>query len=335
MNAAELVDQAIAQTGLDDLGDPSAFEGLEVLSAALDAEARLSELGELAVAGALVAALVNRLRVVDHLAQHPSLAATPVEAPVVVVGLFRAGTTLFSNLLDRDPANRSLLRWESGDSVPPPRPDERLVGPRVDAAQAGTDMLEALNPAIRAIHHEDATSPTECISVLGQAFRSISWEAIANVPSYAAWWRGGDNHAAYAFHRQVLQVLQSGGTTGRWTLKSPGHALALDALVDTYPDARLVVLHRDPAMLAASVCSLISAMSGTFSEADHGDYVREHWTDHAGAVDPRHRRLPQIVGPTTRSSTCTTSTSSRDRSRPWSRSTTRSASRRVPARLLP
>lgn len=295
MNAHELIDQAIAQSGLGDLGDPSALEGLEVLVEAIDAEAKLNELGDLGIAGAIVAALVNRLRVIDHLKQNPELAATPVKAPLVVVGLFRAGTTLFSNLLDHDPANRSLLRWESGDSVPPPRPDERRTGPRVEASQAGADMLEALNPTIRSIHHEDATSPTECISVLGQAFRSISWEAIVNVPTYAAWWRSGDNHPAYAYHRQVLQVLQSGGTTGRWTLKSPGHALALDALVETYPDARLVVLHRDPAMLAASVCSLIGAMSGTFSDADHGDYVREHWTSTleqsiAGIDDFRARR---------------------------------------------
>ena len=53
-------------------------------------------------------------------------------------------------------------------------------------------MLEMLNPAISAIHHESAADPTECIAVMGQAFQSISWEAIANVPSYGAWWRAGD-----------------------------------------------------------------------------------------------------------------------------------------------
>lgn len=298
MKAEELVEQAVAATGLDDLGDPSAYAGLEVLVDACAEEAQLSELGELAVGGALVGALVNRLRVVDHVAQHPEVTATPVEAPVVVVGLFRAGTTLFSNLLDRDPANRALLRWESGDSVPAPLPAERLAGPRVDAAQAGTDMLEALNPAVRAIHHEDATSPTECIAVLGQAFHSISWEALANVPSYAAWYRGRDLRPAYAYHRHVLQVLQSAGTTGRWTLKSPGHALALDALVDTYPDARIVVQHRDPVILTASVMSLIGTMSSTFSDADHGDYLREHWAqtleDSIAGIDDFRARRPDV-----------------------------------------
>ena len=130
----------------------------------------------------LVAALVNRLKVVDWAKQHPEVTEERIEAPVVVIGMFRAGTTFLSNLLDADPANRALLGWESQDSVPPPLPGRAQTGPRVDAAQGGVDMLEMLNPAISAIHHEAAADPTECIAVMGQAFQSISWEAIANVP---------------------------------------------------------------------------------------------------------------------------------------------------------
>ena len=305
MNADQILAQASEQTGLDDLGPDGdlAMAGLAAYLEACDAEADLSELGVMAVDGAVTGALVNRLRVVDHHRQHPGLSDSPVEAPVVVVGLFRAGTTLLSNLLDRDPANRALLRWESGDSVPPPTPDEMRAGPRVEAAQVGVDMLAAINPGIKAIHHEDAESPTECIAVLGQAFQSISWEALANVPSYAAWWRGSDMTAGYRYHRSVLQVLQSNGCAGRWTLKSPGHALALDALTAVYPDARLVVLHRDPVMLTASVCSLIHTMSSAFSDVDHRDYIRDHWTRtledciagvdaHADRTAPRAVRRP-------------------------------------------
>jgi hypothetical protein len=278
LDVDDLLEHATGLTGLDDFGDPGFRPGLSCYVEALDAEAGLNELGGLAVGPALVGALVNRLRVIDHAKTHPEVLAEEVEAPVVVIGMFRAGTTLLSNLLDRDPDNRALLRWESGDSVPPPLPVERRSGPRVDAAQIGTDLLESLNPAVRGIHHEDAQTPTECIAVLGQAFHSISWEALANVPSYAAWWRATDATSAYRYHRLVLQTLQSGGTRGRWTLKSPHHALALDALTAVYPDARLVLLHRDPVVLTASVCSLIHTMSSTFSDVDHRDYIRDHWT---------------------------------------------------------
>jgi hypothetical protein len=60
-------------------------------------------------------------------------------------------------------------------------------------------------------------------------------------------------------------------------LKSPHHALNLEALTTVYPDARLVLLHRDPIVLCASVCSLIHTLSGTFSDADHRPYIADHW----------------------------------------------------------
>jgi hypothetical protein len=144
--------------------------------------------------------------------------------------------------------------------------------------RAGAAVLEQINPGLDAIHHEDPEGPTECISVMAQDFKSLSWEAIANVPSYGEWLYRVDQTSAYEYHRQVLQVLQSGGVRGRWTLKSPHHAIALEALTAVYPDARLVLLHRDPVVLCASVCSLIRALSGTFSDGDHRAYIAEHWT---------------------------------------------------------
>lgn len=274
----DLIAEAAAATGLDDLGPDGYREGLATYVAALDEEARLNDLGALAVRSAVVNALANRLRVVAHAAAHPEVTAEEIDAPLVVIGMFRAGTTFLSNLLDQDPANRALLRWEAGDSAPPVGPDAHRTGPRVDAGRAEVEMLEALNPAVRAIHHEDADGPTECIAVMGQDFKSLSWEAIANVPTYGTWLRSADCTSAYAYHRLVLQILQSGGVRGRWTLKSPHHCLALDALVAVHPGARLVLLHRDPVVLSASVCSLVTTLSGTFTDADHRAYIAAHWT---------------------------------------------------------
>jgi hypothetical protein len=278
MNPDELLDEASAATGLDDFGPDDFREGLAVYCAALAAEARLNDVGRLAIRAALASNLTNRLRVIDWAARHPDVAGEPIEAPLFVIGLFRAGTTFLGNLLDRDPGNRPLLRWESGDCVPPPTPEAFRSGPRVDAARAAVEMLESLNPAIATVHHEDADGPTECIAVMSQDFKSLSWEAVANVPSYGGWLLEVDQRSAYEHHRRVLQVLQHGGVRGRWTLKSPHHALALDALTAVYPDARLVLVHRDPVVLCASVCSLVRTMTGTFSDADHVRYIADRWT---------------------------------------------------------
>ncbi len=277
-SAAEFIDQARSQTGLEDFGSDTFREGLEIYCESAFSEASLSDLGVAAVSNAVVTGLSNRLRVVDWASQHPDVADEKVDAPLIVIGMFRAGTTLLSNLLDRDTGNRCLLRWESLDSAPPPSIDTFRSGPRVEAARAEVEMLEQLNPAVRAIHHEEADGPTECIAVMSQDFKSLSWEAISNVPSYGAWLQQADQRSAYQYHRLVLQVLQHGGVRGRWALKSPHHAIALEALHDVYPDARLVVIHRDPVLLCGSVFSLIRGLSSTFSDSDHTRYITDHWS---------------------------------------------------------
>jgi len=276
--ADDVIAEACAQTGLDDFGPDDFREGLAVLCESIGGEAKLNDLGDGAVRSTVVSSLTNRLRVFDWIRQHPEVTDERIEAPIVVIGMFRAGTTFLSQLFDQDPHNRALLRWEANDSVPPPSRASFRSGPRVDAARMSGDMLEALNPRMKAIHHEDAAGATECIAVMSQDFKSLSWEAITNVPAYSRWLLAVDQRSVYEYHRATLQVLQSGGVRGRWTLKSPHHAIALDALTAVYPDARLVLLHRDPIVLCASVCSLITTLSGTFTDADHTAYIAEHWT---------------------------------------------------------
>lgn len=274
----DLVAAAVEQTGLDDFGGNEYREGLEVLCESLTHEAKLSEIGALAVPAQIVGTLANRLKVVDHARTHDT-SGESIERPVFVIGLFRAGTTLLSNLLDCDPRNRSLLTWEAGDSVPPSTPADHRAGERVELNRLAQAMLDGMNPGFKAIHHEEPEGPTECITLLAADFKALLWESVANVPSYGEWLLAADQVSAYRHHRRTLQVLQSGGVRGRWTLKTPHHALALDALTAVYPDARLVYLHRDPVEVAASAFSLITSLSGTFSDADHRDYIVSRWTD--------------------------------------------------------
>ncbi|HEX7095654.1 MAG TPA: sulfotransferase [Acidimicrobiales bacterium] len=277
--ADQLIAAACEQAGLDDFGSDSFREGLAVYCDALSNEAQLNELGLQAVRNNIVGCLVNRLRVVDWSRRHPEVADERIDAPIIVVGMFRAGTTFLSYLLDQDRANRPLLRWEAHDSVPPPSPDHLRDDPRIERERASSEMLDRINPRIKVVQSEEPDGPTECITVMSQDFKSLMWEALTNVPSYGKWLLDVDQVSAYEYHRSVLQLLQSGGARGRWTLKSPHHAIALEALTTVYPDARLVLMHRDPLVLAASVCSLIRTLSSTFSDADHGVYIAVRWTD--------------------------------------------------------
>jgi hypothetical protein len=291
-----LENAATEATGLDDFGDPTYRDGLAALVESLTDEARLSDLGTIALEAQVVGNLRNRLRVVDWRRRHPEVATESITAPLFVIGLPRTGTTLLSALLACDPGRRALRRWESGDPVPPPEAATFDTDPRIEETRAAGGMLDALNPGFKAIHYEPAEGPTECVTLLGQHFTSLLWETVANVPAYGQWLLASDQHAAYAYHHDALQLLQS-RAPGRWSLKSPHHGLALDALLARYPDARIVVTHRDPVPVIASLCSLVRSLSGTFTDADHTVYIATHWVDVADAIVARtadaRRRHPE------------------------------------------
>jgi hypothetical protein len=135
-----------------------------------------------------------------------------------------------------------------------------------------------LNPDVKAVHESRPDAPTECIEVLTQDYKCTLWDQLARVPTYAAWLRDCDYTSAYVYHRRVLQLLQS-QAPGRWSLKSPAHRLAIDVLVQTYPDAHLIETHRDPVSVAASTCSLVYLTTRIFTDADHRGYIAAHWTD--------------------------------------------------------
>ncbi len=239
----------------------------------------LNERGWQNIQGTLIKSLSNRLRVLDYLDKHPQLLERPIEKPMFVFGLPRTGTTLVINMLNADPGRRSLLRWEALDSVPPPRADELSAGERYEKEQAKLDMSIKYAPHISAIHHEDADSPTECQFAMSQSFCAQYYEAIAEVPGYRHWLLHEANYLpAFRYHKQLLQLLQA-EATGHWTLKTPWHPLFLDALTEVYPDAQLVMTHRDPVDVVGSACSLTKHVRMMFSDNVDMEYIGESMMD--------------------------------------------------------
>jgi len=80
------------------------------------------------------------------------------------------------------------------------------------------------------------------------------------VYGYHAWWRAADMTPTYAYHRRVALVLQSRRPPDLWLFKAPHHNFHLDAIVASYPDARFVMTHRDPARSVPSWASIVSAI---------------------------------------------------------------------------
>lgn len=262
-----LLAAAREQTGLDDFGPETFRPGLRKLIESLEREASLTPTGWAATRGSIVNDLAKRLRILDHRRRHPEVQEGEIGGPLVVIGLPRTATTILFGLLTQDPAHRAPLSWEVASPFPPPESATYETDPRIELAERAFDRLRRLMPGFEAVHPIGARLPQECLLIHMLDFHSIQFHVSYNVPSYQLWLEQQDMRPTYRFHRWFLQHLQSRCPGERWVLKSPAHLLALDALLEVYPEARIVQTHRDPYEVMASVSSLHCMMRGAFSDA--------------------------------------------------------------------
>jgi hypothetical protein len=261
----ELIDAAVAQTGLEDFGGDSFREGLGRLTASLGTEAHLNAVGESVVYPRLLSHLVTRLQVEHWYARHPEIDDAPVLEPLIGLSLPRTGSTALSFLLAQDPDVRYVRQWESTQPCPPPStvsgPDPRITA--MAPQQAGTkDHVPA-----------DVHGPMECLDLMALDFRTPIYEAFARIPAYASWLNDEDLTSTYGYERRVLKLLQWGEPLKPWRLKSPAHMLWVDDLASVFPDARFVMTHRDPTDVIASVCDVYADIGGTFTDEVDRVYI--------------------------------------------------------------
>ena len=278
----DLIEEAArTETGLDDTGGDHYREGLERLVTSMNEEGTLTEMGEAMQHMRLSTLLAARLRVEETYRLHPEIDEQVVDGPVFVIGLPRTGTTALSQLVAADPQFRSLRTWESGAPVPPPEKATEHTDPRIAATEQGIAMMDEAFPLMQTMHHTEATTATECQDLMGMSFRTAHFDGFARVPSYMRWVVDTDMRETYRYHRRVLRLLQWHCPPTLWHLKTPVHMLALDALVEAYPNARFLWSHRDPTKVIGSVCSLIHYTRSWSSDRDDsielGTEQLNHW----------------------------------------------------------
>ena len=273
---AELMASAVERTGLDDFGDDSFHEGLEILVTALRDEARLNERGEGFIYARILMHLRQRLQVEDWYRRHPEIENVAIEKPLFGLGLPRTGSTALSFLLAQDPNVRYLRSWESSEPCPPPstvQGDDPRIPPEQRAVMVGSR------------HHvpTDIHGPMECLDLMALDFKSQIFQAFAQVPTYSDWLVDkADYTSTYSYERRVLKLLQWGEPTRPWRLKTPAHVLALNYLDRAFPDARFVMTHRDPTDVMLSVADVYADIAGSFTDHVDRRYLGElnvkHWS---------------------------------------------------------
>ncbi len=267
-------------------GDEGFREALPVLLDSIDREANLNWLGRVILYQEIVGFLGNRFSVYRYRAEHPEVADGAVNKPLFIVGLPRTGTTVLFNLLGQDPANRVPLGWEVQFPDPPPEAATYATDPRIEKAKTFFGHMDKMAPSLATIHEVGADLPQECLPVLAQSMLGPQFQVSFNVPSYQAWVDEQSHAPAYRYHRHFLQHLQSRCMKQRWVLKSPAHLFSLDALLQEYPDARILFTHRDPAKTMPSLASLIYVIRGLASDGiDPHHLGRQQMTSWGAALD--------------------------------------------------
>lgn len=249
-------DRLIGQAGgvFDDRGFRAA---LDHFCEAFDGDGSLNFVGRRSLRWMILDVLKRRHRVERDVREHPEIAAIPIVRPIFVLGQPRTGTTFLQQLLALDPECRWLRPWE----VAGPYPEKQDWGtdrdPRLRAHKKTMEKARD-GGGLETIH--SAGSPAECWQLLWASFVCHTIFLFYGLgDAYQRWQAAlppGSELAAYRFYRLQLQHLMWIQPAKYWVLKAPEHTVHLPALLETFPDAILVQLHRDPCEFVPSMCSL-------------------------------------------------------------------------------
>jgi hypothetical protein len=259
---------ASANTGLEDFGDPGRDEGLEALVRSIKEEnwAGMTAKARSLAVEYLTHHLEIRLKLTADRKAYPEIARQRIEAPLIVVGPPRSGSTLLHNLLSLDPANMAPEHWLCSEPSPPlalGSPSEE----RMASAEVQMTRLFELIPDIFVTHpymiEEGAGSLAECGSdIMSMAFTSQQLWCFWGGETYRRFLLEADHSAAVSFHHDFLQHAQWGQNGKRWALKGSDHMLWMRELATRYPDAKLIWTHRDLSQQLGSLASVQSILRG-------------------------------------------------------------------------
>ena len=281
-----LLASARRSAGSDDFGTEPFLEPLRVLLDSLRL-APLNDLGSFIMRGTLLRSLIQRLRAEQWWTEHPEILDEPIEAPIVVVGMMRSGTTLLQRVLASDPRLACAYGWEVGEPAPRAGWDPAAEDPRIAAAEAREEQTRVFASELFAIHPTYVHEAEEEIVFLADAFLSHIPEASCPIGRYRSWVDTQDFAPAYRWLRRMLQLLQwqkrqRGKPVRPFVLKTPSHLGYLDTLLAEFPEAHIVHTHRDPVDVIPSGASLNATLWRTHCDEVDQHEVGRQWLERMG-----------------------------------------------------
>lgn len=282
LSGEALIAEARKETGLERFGDESFLPAMRTLLDAVEKEANLNPFGRFVARTRTLRSLNNRLWANACFEAHPDIRQRKIAAPVIIVGLHRSGTTRLQRMMATDPRLQYLTTWEGIN--PAPRLDLPDSGreARYKEVKKSLAARQFMYPGAFTAHPMDADWPEEEMLLLNHSFSGFSPLGLFHVPSYYRWFLQDDKRAAYRYMAELMKLISwSRGEpeNKRWLLKNPQHMLDLPTLMKTFPDAKLVFMHRDPIKTVGSIMSLTWYYAVQHTDLPCRAQIRDVWMD--------------------------------------------------------
>lgn len=269
-----------ARRGDGDFGPTDIWwPNLALLTASLEDEARLSPLGRVIAHGQIVAALRNRGRAYALWRRHPEIRRRALPRPIVILGQMRSGTTRLQRMLASDRAFAVTRFFEGFTPLPATR--SIWADDRPARAAIGLAAARLLNPRFSAIHPTGVFAPDEEIGLQSFSLFGSAFEAQWRIPHFARTLERADTRPFYREFADLVRTLSwlRGDPEHRTVvLKLPQFGQDVAALLETFPDARIIRLEREPAEIIASSASLVENQMRLQSDAVDPLWIGREWT---------------------------------------------------------
>lgn len=255
------------KTGLSDFGPNDFLRRLRLLCDEWSGDDGLTNLARLTLCNKLVLFARNRLLITDLLKKHPEIHDIEITKPVIVCGLPRSGTTHLLNLLASDQRLYSLPLWESYEPIPLPGEQADYLNtsndPRYRRCLKQWNNTQQMTPLLAAMHPMNPEHIHEEIELMGPDFASYNFEWLSHSPRWRDDYYQHDQTPHYEYMKTLLKVIewqhrQSGIHRDRWVLKCPQHLEQLPVLKRVFPDATVIITHRDPVAVIQSTITMLA-----------------------------------------------------------------------------
>ena len=286
LTSQSILHEASQATGLDDFGSLDFVARLELLCDEWGSDTNLVNLGRLSLRNKLLQHAKSRLLIQDVLSRHPEIHAVEVQAPIIVAGLPRSGTTHLLNLMAADSRLRALPLWESYEPIP--LPGEALLengaDPRYQRCEEIWQTMQALSPLLAVMHPMSPDHIHEELELMGPNFSSYNYEWLSVSPRWRDHYYACDQTPHYDYMKTVLKILtwQDGDASGkktRWVLKCPQHLEQLGVLQKAFPDATIAITHRDPVSVIQSAATMLAYGQRINRKQVDLEGLMSYWTD--------------------------------------------------------